>query len=305
MTFTQPVSMQCSEEQYKRDLKSQLLAMGYTICMITNFDGDPILVTNQGGSNGRLTNIINSGKHDYNRYFISEYNPDLFLALAGMTDSEKGNVGEYWRYTGTSYDSFIEGKLYKQLTTDISSRASFIDDEGDLNGWDINNHKYFTKATKEKIINYFTKLPNQSEKNMNKVTVKKSEFKPLYDAACADWKSRFDNVLKTFVFGDEIEFTSEFVNDMRLACTKEQLVIFKTIFKEVDKNAFTKEINGDYITAVSRELFGNAAVLDAAYGSAVKIGRPDLRKRAFYVYSDFEVKLHPSGNGTIIEILKK
>lgn len=140
---------------------------------------------------------------------------------------------------------------------------------------------------------------------MGKVTVKKSEFKPLYDAACSDWKTRFDNVLKSFVFTDELEFTSEFVEEMRSACTKEQRIIFNTIFKEVDKNAFIKPITSDYIASVSNELFGNENVLDYASSAATRIGRPDLHGRALYVNSNYEVKLHPSGGGNVIEILKK
>jgi hypothetical protein len=134
---------------------------------------------------------------------------------------------------------------------------------------------------------------------------RKSEFKPLYDAACADWKTRFDNVLKSFVFTDEIEFTSDFVNDMRNACTADQRKIFNTIFKEVNKNAFIKPINQSYIESVSNELFGNKYVLDKADGAALNIRRPDLKGRAFYINSNYEVKLHSTGEGNVIEILKK
>lgn len=140
---------------------------------------------------------------------------------------------------------------------------------------------------------------------MEKVTIKKSEFKPLYDAACGDWKTRFDNVLKSFVFADEIEFTNGFVNEMRRACTTEQRIIFNTIFKDVDRNAFIKPINSDYLSQVSNELFGNNYALDVAHGSAINIDRADLKGRAFYLGSDYEIKLHPINGGNVIEILKK
>jgi len=303
MKFTQPVSMQCSEEQYNRDLRESLLAMGYNERNISNFSSYPMLVTNQGGGNSRLANLDYYNKLSYKRYFIEEYNPELFLALAGMTDSEKGNIGECWRCTDARVSNFISGNLYIQLTSDIKNNSNFLDEKGYLSGWCDLNLSHFTKATKEEIINHFSN--KKLNTTMEKVTVKKSEFKPLYDAACADWKTRFDNVLKSFVFTDEIEFTSDFVNDMRNACTADQRKIFNTIFKEVDKNAFIKPINQSYIESVSNELFGNKYVLDKADGAALNIGRPDLKGRAFYISSGYEVKLHPNGEGNVIEILKK
>jgi hypothetical protein len=305
MKFTQPVSMKCSQEQYNRDLKEPLLAMGYREhCLTLNGHGDEFIATNIGGGNhNTVSDIYFEYKNRHGRYFIEEYNPELFLALAGMTDSEKGNIGECWRCTDARVSNFISGNLYIQLTSDIKNKSNFLDEGGDLSGWCDLNLSHFTKATKEEIINHFSN--KKLNTTMEKVIVKKSEFKPLYDAACADWKTRFDNVLKSFVFTDEIEFTSDFVNDMRDACTADQRKIFNTIFKEVDKNAFIKPINGSYIESVSNELFGNKYVLDKANAAALNINRPDLKGRAFYINSNYEVKLHPTGEGNVIEILKK
>jgi hypothetical protein len=74
---------------------------------------------------------------------------------------------------------------------------------------------------------------------MNKITIKKSEFKKLFDLAYAAWKPKLEEKLKEFFFDTNVSFTQEFFDQMKKACTAEQLVVFKKIFakylkKEVD-----------------------------------------------------------------------
>ncbi len=71
-----------------------------------------------------------------------------------------------------------------------------------------------------------------------KITIKKSEFKKLYDIACTNWKPKLDEKLKEFIFNDNIEFEESFVKDMKNACTEDQLKIFKIIFKSYLKTEF-------------------------------------------------------------------
>jgi hypothetical protein len=79
-----------------------------------------------------------------------------------MTDSENGNVGEYWKFIDTHYggDNFTRGKIYKQHELTINTIGAFIDNNGDCNGLNLSeggNKSCFVKATKEEIIAHFSK----------------------------------------------------------------------------------------------------------------------------------------------------
>jgi len=289
MKFTQPVSMICSEEQYKRDLKNPLFAMGYNERSICNFPTFTMLVSNNNNISGKLANVDNGCAKDFGRYFISEYNPELFLALAGITDKTNGNIGEYWKYTGVTYTGFIEGKLYKQKQDTILINSAFINELGGDNGFHPTNHKYFTKATKEQIINYFTKQP---KKSMDKITVKKSEFKKLHMLACTEWKEKLTKIIADgFLYSDTIDFTEDFVTEMRNACTKEQLIVFKEIFKDFDVLSVNKKYK-------DREWFGTNA------GSAHITPRTagEYQGIAFYLTNalNWELKKDSVGNTVLI-----
>ena len=47
---------------------------------------------------------------------------------------------------------FTLGKLYKCLKENVNDFMCFIDDQGDKNGWESNNHKHFIEATQEELI---------------------------------------------------------------------------------------------------------------------------------------------------------
>jgi hypothetical protein len=244
MKFTQPVSMKCSEEQYKRDLKKALLSMGYKeYCLTHNGHGDEIIATNISGSHNIVSDIYFEDKNRHGRYFIEEYNPQLFLALAGMTDSETGNVGEWWKRSSIpSEGKFTRYKIYKQLEPNYQEFCAFLNDRNTPDGHFGDNDKHFVKATKEEIITEFTK---QNNKPMNIISVKKSDFKKLHDLACSNWKTKLNNfIARDFLYSDTIDFKSEFVNEMRSACTPEQLVVFKEIFGNVSPINVLEGFNG-------------------------------------------------------------
>ena len=77
MKFTQPVSMKCSEEQYNRDLREPLLAMGYREDCLTHFGGGhEFIATNIGGeSHNTVSDVYFEDKNRHGRYFIEGYNP--------------------------------------------------------------------------------------------------------------------------------------------------------------------------------------------------------------------------------------
>lgn len=110
--FIQPVSMQVTQEQYERDLREPLLKMGYE-GFILDFALFPILVTNIDGRKGLLSNVSDDRKSVNNRYFIPDYNPELFLAIAAMTDKESPIVGEWlvWNSVYASVGGYKIGDI--------------------------------------------------------------------------------------------------------------------------------------------------------------------------------------------------
>lgn len=64
------------------------------------------------------------------------------------------------------------------------------------------------------------------------ITIKKEKFKKLYDIACINWKSKFDEKFKNQVFSDTLDFDEDFLLEMKNACTSEQMPVFIKIFKK-------------------------------------------------------------------------
>ena len=153
--FITPVSMPCTEEQYNEFLKEPLEKMGYIFKdkMSWYLDCCKYITSNFNGNIGDVGNIVEEGTYWHNRYFISEFNPDLFLALCAMTDNPEGIPGEYWKIMEGCVNCFTKNKIYKQVDK-LTELCPFIDDEGEENGY-LCNYGHFVKATKEEIINHF------------------------------------------------------------------------------------------------------------------------------------------------------
>jgi ethanolamine utilization microcompartment shell protein EutS len=132
--FIQPVSMRVTREQYERDLREPLLAMGYEEINVNSFIYCPIICTNYGNISDRLSNTEEGIKEHFNRHFIPEYNPEYFLAVAAMTNEELGIVGEWWKCVVNYSERFTANKLYK-CERFCGDTPDFIDDQGDLNGY--------------------------------------------------------------------------------------------------------------------------------------------------------------------------
>ena len=92
--FIQPVSMRVTQEQYERDLRQPLLAMGYEEYDTFSFINFPILATNYYNEDNLLSNVIEYDARRNNRHFIPDYNPEYFLAVAAMTSETFGIIGE-------------------------------------------------------------------------------------------------------------------------------------------------------------------------------------------------------------------
>lgn len=173
--FITPVSMQVTQDQFDNDLKEPLIKLGYEVVNLVNFNVLPCIVTNHGGEANRVSNMNLENKQGRNRHFIDHYNPELFLALAAMTDKTYGIAGEWWFYTGNN-SFFTKGKLYKALKP-VNEYGAFIDDRGIENGFSFNPLSSLRKATKQEIINHLTK--SQMKKQTFCITGEKPLLKAM------------------------------------------------------------------------------------------------------------------------------
>lgn len=113
--FTQPISMDCTFEQYHKFLKEPLKEMGYKEWFIggNTKSWRDVILTNHGDRNDRITDLQREYCSNYNCTYLGSFNAPLFLALAAMTDKAEGNYGEYVKglNTGILYRMSVEDKI--------------------------------------------------------------------------------------------------------------------------------------------------------------------------------------------------
>lgn len=151
--------MRVTGKQLKQDLQGPLTNIGYRFADCTISSTYPIIVTNWNGQQGVVNSEMTRVKNNKDRYFIDNYNPELFLALAAMTDEEFGIAGEWWVCEKNPSHRFFHGKPYRSVAP-VSSRGALISEHGEPHGLYPNNLKNFRKATKQEIINWFTREGN-------------------------------------------------------------------------------------------------------------------------------------------------
>ncbi len=156
--FITRVVMPCTRLQFIEFLEKPLSLLGYDVDSYTSpsCDEDLHLVSS-------YANIKNVVKLSLKRNLSSlntmiPFNPELFLALAAMTDAEYGIAGEWWICIIDS-TQFTCGKLYKSVSS-LNTSHALIDNRGMVNGYYPHNLKYFRKATKEEIISHFENTLN-------------------------------------------------------------------------------------------------------------------------------------------------
>lgn len=266
--FITPVSMKVTKEQYERDLEVPLEELGY--CFVDeddDWDTFSIIVNNLSNTLGHLS-YVSEGKTRYNRYFIDHYNPELFLALAAMNNSEKAVVGEY----RVVYDKLVkvESINYKGWFWGKDLPTPYYG-----NGYgdeDHKNHfspKYFEKATKEEILNYFNNL-NKKE-NMKQPTkrfpfkLQPNDAKRIVQSACESWKRKLitDKDWGHKIIHDaSISISETFYKEMREACTKPQHTLFDEIFGKDEGRKFKV---GDWISHPTYGFTRITEVTDGGY----------------------------------------
>jgi len=153
--FKTPIAMKCTQEQYDRDLKQPLKELGYEENSMNKIHDDYTLVTNFMCSGNNLAFVQKYHSRVQKNYLIPTYNPKLYIALAGMTKGKDWIAGEWFKCVSSKSNWFTPGKLYQAREEDnkVSLLRVYNDDEGDFNGYGIDN---FIKATKEELIEHFT-----------------------------------------------------------------------------------------------------------------------------------------------------
>ena len=193
--FRRPVSMQVTKEQYEKDLREPLLRMGYLELGVAEWVAAPVLVTNYANTVFCISNTINEYKKRHNRYFVPEYNPKLFLAIAAMSNEEYGIYGEWWYCTkdvkmeGSGKVEYNRGKLYMGL-----------DNERIINNSRTYNHywrgdyrfEHFRKATLQELITNFTE---NKQENIMKKEITTEQFEELKNLIAPENEEKFNKLM--------------------------------------------------------------------------------------------------------------
>lgn len=160
--FTQPLSMDCTKEQYEKYLREPLRKLGYKETALSMYEEDwgGLLVTNYSSQHNWATCMVRDRDNEFNngRRDLGSFNAPLFLALAAMTDIPYGIEGEYWTFVEPLQISFTENKIYKCIDFWEDGTPILVDDTGVRNGYNLSTFfKMFRKSTREEILTSFGK----------------------------------------------------------------------------------------------------------------------------------------------------
>lgn len=155
--FITPVSMPCTKEE-SEEITEKLKTLGYTpvplkVLWKDNLEGNNICTFDNefGFSGGNSIAYAKTLK-------LESYNPQLFLALATMTDNPEGMPGEWWMCL-YDLDNFRSGILYKQYTN--QSCTGFRNDSGCREDFailrDKKHSEWWRKPTTKEIMEHFNK----------------------------------------------------------------------------------------------------------------------------------------------------
>ena len=167
------------------------MKIGYIDKSISDWTLFSILTTNFNGDNRVLSNITDTQKSWHSGYFIPDYNPELFLAIAAMTDSISPIAGEWIVYT----DSMAEM---------LGLRARQLYRVGKLN----TNTRYMRKATLQELIEKFT---NQKQDIMKK-ELTQEQFEELKNLIAPENKEKFNKLFKVNknAIKEDLDFNIDF-----------------------------------------------------------------------------------------------
>lgn len=222
--FITPVSMQVTKEQYEKDLRDKLLKMGYKENGYEYRYTQPYLLCGWYTCNNEMGFNQDHGSIAYK---IPTYNPELFLALAGMREDKEIKVGDW---------------VIPRYYTDLLDRVGPIgilqeDDEPGRGPYRYNVkskdgsywYTHVRHANKEEIINHFTKQEWQEPKHIlgDKIFMEKPE--PIFRKGDTVWHwkhgkgeiKEIEHGKNIYVLFDKCEFGSAWiiVSDIELSFT--------------------------------------------------------------------------------------
>lgn len=244
--FITPVSMKVTLEQYERDLEQPLKDLGYVWGSHTNtpyqdfHEGYPFLTTNYSHNNNHV-----AGHYDTLGYFIHTYNPQLFLALAAMTEGEEIKEGDYVVFLYDNAPEHLRTIRWNDSMGVLKVHRIIRDSVEVRNGASSNNIKYFRKATKEELINHFSDNSGEIKNNTNNNKMKtlkfpfelqKQDAQRIINIACNTWKPKLSKNWAPLLYKDSITIHEDEYDTMRAACTDAQNKLFDEIFGKVSVN---------------------------------------------------------------------
>lgn len=152
--FITPVSMNVSREKGD-SLVKKLNNLGYTLHKAFDYSlFNDTLCTNRGNYNYQIGFLNDYTRFSNNRYFISDYNPELFLALAAMTSYDDPIIGEYMICIKNTENCLYNNKIGDIFPIKSFNKGNKAEEGHFADGW---SRKHFRKATKEELIAHFSK----------------------------------------------------------------------------------------------------------------------------------------------------
>ena len=227
--FITPVSMKCTQEQYERDLKKPLEELGYEEGSLTF--GDKEHLTNCNGLNE--FEVWTFFGYEYS-YLIDHYNPELFLALAAMTEGD---------FIKGEYATHKKGRCIFKI---LFNNTGIVEP--------------YRKATKEELIKHFSKdmkrksVAERCREIAKTITVKsyhnnvkkENRFpfeldlegaRKIIDVACEGWKDKlYTKFGKGMILSGTIIIRESFYKEMRDACSEEQHKVLDEVFGKDEKS---------------------------------------------------------------------
>lgn len=251
--------MKCTLEQFASDLHRPLKALGYKVPDIQGIRSEEqYFMTNWSDYPYLVEYISSSDAIDMNgRYYIDHYNPQLFLALAAMTE------GNDW----------IEGEWLVFKSEARPDAAVFKCTSKDGNNWHEGRARNTAIYDKPTIFQLVDKLGKHSETSKEDsrfpFTLSLEDAKRIVGIACPQWRKILIGRWVHFIFDENINgipISEEEYTEMRNACTDKQHELFDEIFGE-DKKPLL-------VTTDGKEIFNKDDISDL-YVIRVKLEKVD------------------------------
>ena len=262
--FTQPVSMQVTHKQFNNDLREPLNALGYINDDITSFNSYNLLITNHGDNHNHVTNYSFDAKTTKGRYFIDYYNPELFLALAAMTNNKGWIKGEYLMFND---------EIFKVLNVN-----EYGGENNYAKGSITASYSSYDRPSKEKLINHFTKKETVMNKPYMQNSLTRAQLLKLHeDFNCCTFRLAIEEILRTNILAHND--TKFFISDnaiqrLNKEGTAEQKIVITAlgIILEKDKSVDCKDLFGSIYMSVKTgaEYTGQAFYLNDCYNWEIK-----------------------------------